>query len=123
MQTAVAAFVHLTEAVALASADRIAYPLAELNDLLTAAPPEDVHALPMPRICDAYRLNYVTAMVEVASHRAGVLPPEWTASILPLPRPVFADSSLRLRSHLLTASPPPFRRRNIFIDSTVGDRV
>ena len=121
METVAAAFVRLTDAVA--SADRIAYPLAELNDILAPASPEDIRALPAPRIADAYRLNYVTAMVEVASHRAGVLPPDWAPSVNPLPRPVFIDRSLGLRPHLLTASPPPFRRRNIFIDSTVGDRI
>jgi len=68
-------------------------------------------------------LNYVTAIVEVAAHRAGVVPPRWTASVKPLDAPVCIDPSPSLRAHLLTASPPPFRRRNIFIDSTVGDRV
>jgi hypothetical protein len=36
---------------------------------------------------------------------------------------MFIDPSLRLRAHLLTSSPPPFRRRNIFIDTTLGGRV
>jgi hypothetical protein len=62
-------------------------------------------------------------MVEVAAHQAGVLPPSWAEEVEPLAHPAFIDPSLRLRAHLLTASPPPFRRRNIFIDSTVGDRV
>ena len=104
-------------------AQLIAYPLAELNDLLTAADGDDVRSLPRPEISDQYRLNYVTAMVELAAHRAGVVPPLWTSAIPPLDRPRFIDSSMRLRAHLLTASPPPFRRRNIFIDSSLGDRV
>jgi hypothetical protein len=116
-----AEFLRLTRAVATEA--RLSYPLAELNDLLTAAPPADIEALPEPRIEDSYRLNYVTAMVEVAAHRAGVLPPAWAETVEPLARPVFIDPSLRLRAHLLTVSPPPFRRRNIFIDSTIGDRV
>jgi hypothetical protein len=94
-----------------------------MNDLLTAAGAEDVACLPFPEIADPYRLNYVTAMVELAAHRAGILPPAWTAQVTPLSEPVFAAASLRLRAHLLTASPPPFRRRNIFIDSSLGDRV
>jgi hypothetical protein len=116
-----ATFARLAEAAD--TTDRIFYPLAELNDLLTAASGDEIEALPPPAISDPYRLNYVTAMVEVAAHRAGVVPPLWTAGVVPLATPVFADPSLSLRAHLLTASPPPFRRRNIFIDSSIGDRV
>jgi hypothetical protein len=36
---------------------------------------------------------------------------------------VFCSSLQSLRMHLLTHSPPPFRRRNIFIDSSLGQRV
>jgi hypothetical protein len=115
------AFARLAREVA--AADRISYPLAELNDLLTPADGAQVEALPRPEIADPYRLNYVTAMVELAAHRAGVVPPSWTASVKPLDAPVFIDESLKLRAHLLTASPVPFRRRNIFIDSSLGDRV
>jgi hypothetical protein len=107
----------------VAHTDRLAYPLAALNDLLTAAAPEDIRSLPVPPILDPYRLNYVTAMVELAAHRAGVIPPAWTAAVEPLSAPVFAVPYLSVRAHLLTASPPPFRRRNIFIDSSLGDRV
>ena len=109
--------------VAVEATERLAYPLAELNDLLTAASAQDLASLPLPPIADPYRLNYVTAMVELAAHRAGIAPPTWAESIPPLACPVFIDPSLRLRAHLLTASPPPFRRRNIFIDSSIGDRV
>ena len=121
METTTASFTRLTDAVAVAS--RIAYPLAELNDLLTNAPADEIERLPMPSIEDPYRLNYVTAMVELAANRAGAIPPLWTAGVIPLASPVFIDPSLALRPHLLTASPPPFRRRNIFIDSSLGDRV
>jgi hypothetical protein len=120
-ETTTAAFDRLAREVD--AAERISYPLAELNDLLTAASGPEVEALPRPTIDDAYRLNYVTAMVELAAHRTGVLPPLWTASVHPLDNPHFIDSSLSLRAHLLTASPPPFRRRNIFIGSSLGDRV
>ena len=114
-------FVQLAREIA--GADRMSYPLAELNDLLTAARGEEIESLPCPEIGDPYRLNYVTAMVELAAHRTGVVPPMWTASVEPLPRPVFIDPSMKLRAHLLTASPPPFRRRNIFIDTSLGGRV
>jgi hypothetical protein len=121
MPTLPATFVQLTREIA--SADRVAYPLAELNDLLTAASAEQIEMLPAPQISDSYWLNYVAAMVELAAHRAGVVPPLWTARVTPLDAPVFFDDSLSLRAHLLTVSPPPFRRRNIFIDSSIGDRV
>jgi hypothetical protein len=114
-------FAQLTEAVG--SAGRISYPLAELNDLLTSAPAEEIQKLPRPLLVDPYRLNYVTAMVEVAAHKAGIAPPLWTADVEPLSKPVFIDNSIALRAHLLTAAPPPFRRRNIFIDSSIGDRI
>jgi len=121
MGTLAATFAQLTEAVG--SAGRISYPLAELNDLLTGAPAEEIERLPRPLLVDPYRLNYVTAMVELAAHRAGIAPLLWTAELEPLSSPVFIDNSIALRAHLLTASPPPFRWRNIFIDSSLGDRV
>ena len=121
METIAASFASLTAAVAADS--RIAYPLAEFNDLLTAALADEIESLPRPAIEDPYRLNYVTAMVELAANRAGVAPPPWTSDVAPLATPVFIDPLLALRPHLLTASPPSFRRRNIFIDSSLGDRV
>jgi hypothetical protein len=121
MEETGATFGRLTREVAAAS--QISYPLAELNDLLRAATGEEVLHLPKPEIDDPYRLNYVTAMVGVAAHRAGVVPPDWALTVEPLPFPVFVDPSLRLRAHLLLSSPQPFCRRNIFIDSTLGDRV
>src|SRR3982750_3486267 len=114
-------FAELAREVACAS--RISYPLAELNDLLTAAAGSEVESLPGPEIEDSYRLNYVTAMVELAAHRTGVVPPLWTASVPPLAEPYFIERSMKLRAHLLTASPVPFRRRNIFIDTSLGGRV
>ncbi len=100
-----------------------AFVLAELNDLLTAAAGEEFHLLPAPGIPDPYLANYVATMVELAAHRRGVHPPLWTSDIVPLRNPVFAVPWQSLRAHLLVNSPVPFRRRNIFIDSSIGDRV
>jgi hypothetical protein len=69
MSTIGSTFLQLADETA--RADRIAYPLAELNDLLAAATAAEIENLPAPSIADPYRLNYVTAMVEVAAHRAG----------------------------------------------------
>jgi hypothetical protein len=59
MQDFAARFLDLTRA--LAAADRISYPLAALNDLLTDSRPEQISALPRPPLTNPYRLNYVTA--------------------------------------------------------------
>ena len=96
METFAGAFARLVKE--LAGADRISYPLAELNDLLTAASGSDIETLPPPAIGDPYRLNYLTAMVELAAHRTGVMPPQWADSVKPLDAPVFIDPSLKLRA-------------------------
>jgi uncharacterized protein (DUF1778 family) len=102
------------------------YALAEINDLLSALAAEelgeavahgDVAGL-SPRM-----QNYVAAMVEQACSVKGVRPPSWTARIEPLATPHFAAPLKSLRLHLLAESPVPFKRRNIFVDSTIGDRV
>jgi hypothetical protein len=41
----------------------------------------------------------------------------------PLERPWFAVPFASLRPHLLSAAPIAFKRRNLFVDATVGDRV
>jgi uncharacterized protein (DUF1778 family) len=100
--------------------------LAALNDLLAGAPAaafdEMVAELPAVR-WDDWTANYVAAMVETAAHRNQLAPPAWTPTIAPLDRPVFSSPLPGLRLHLLLASPPAFKRRNLFVDSTVGDRV
>jgi uncharacterized protein (DUF1778 family) len=102
------------------------YALAELNDFLSKLSAGELseavaHA-------DAARLspflgNYVAAMVEQAAHLKRISPPPWTAGIEPLGCPYFAAPLARLRPHLLRASPVPFKRRNLFVDATIGDRV
>lgn len=67
--------------------------------------------------------NYVAALVEQACALRGVAPPAWTDDVAPLDLPWFAADLTSLRSHLLRASPVPFRRRNLFIDAGVDARV
>ncbi|MBI4904677.1 MAG: hypothetical protein HY820_13635 [Acidobacteria bacterium] len=100
-----------------------AYILAEMNDLLTKASGPEIEGVSAAPIADPYLANYVAAMVEQAAHLRGVRPPLWTSGVAPLARPVFATPWMSLRAHLLLESPVPFRRRNIFIDATIGDRV
>jgi uncharacterized protein (DUF1778 family) len=110
----------------LADADDDRYVLAELNDLLTTlAPSEMREAVAHADLAalTSFLSNYVAAMVEQASHIKGVPAPAWTREIPPLEAPWFATSMKSLRLHLLRASPVPFKRRNIFVDASVGSRV
>lgn len=111
---------------ACADAREARFGIAELNSFLSglsAAELRDaVAAAPAVKLTP-YVENYVAAMVEYACQRHALAVPEWTRSVEPLEDPVFASALQSLRFHLLTHSPPPFRRRNIFIDSSLGDRV
>ena len=102
------------------------FALAELNSLLsdlTAGELSDAVATPPLPGLSAFLANYIAAMVEYACARRAVAVPNWTRSIAPLAEPVFGSELLSLRLHLLAHSPPPFRARNIFIDSSLGDRI
>ena len=117
-------FEELTRALAQRRDRRFA--LAALNDLLTDLPPGRLAVVAVDTglgDLSPYMRNYLAAMVEIAAHRGGVAPPAWVRRIEPLEEPRFATSLAGLRAHLLRASPVPMRRRNIFVDSGVGDRV
>lgn len=62
-------------------------------------------------------------MIEHAAHQKGEAPPDWVHEVEPLDRPWFAVPFTRLRPYLLRAAPVAFKRRNLFVDATVGDRV
>jgi len=70
-----------------------------------------------------YAANYLAALVEMRADQLGCSPPPWTARIDPLDHPHFETDLRCLREHLLLHAPVAFRRRNIFIDAAVGDRV
>ncbi|OGA65308.1 MAG: hypothetical protein A3G83_07425 [Betaproteobacteria bacterium RIFCSPLOWO2_12_FULL_68_20] len=80
-------------------------------------------AEPPPAGLSDFHANYVAAMVEQACAARGVDAPQWTRGVAPLARPAFASDLASLRLHLLAHSPPPFRRRNLFVDSSVGAQV
>jgi uncharacterized protein (DUF1778 family) len=116
-------FQDLTEACTDSEGARFA--LAELSTWLAnlgAAELQEAVASPPPPL-SPYLANYVAAMVEYACARRGAAPPAWTRAVAPLTEPVFGSALMSLRLYLLTHSPAPFRRRNIFIDSSVGSRV
>ena len=116
-------FQELTDACRDSQGVRFA--LAELNSWLAglgAGEIQDAVASP-PHGLTPYLANYIAAMVEYVCGRHDVAPPAWTRTIAPLGEPVFGSTLMSLRLHLLTHSPAPFRRRNIFIDASVGARV
>jgi hypothetical protein len=121
-------FQELVRAVAALPADAAErrFAFAELNDFLAAlARGELANAVrePPPAGADPYTANYIAAMVETAAHRYGLRAPAWTERVAALAEPVFGTALVSLRLHLLTAAPPAFRRRNIFIDASIGARV
>ncbi|MFU8814481.1 MAG: plasmid mobilization protein [Pseudomonadales bacterium] len=102
------------------------YVLAELNDFLchlNAGEFRDAVAFAPAAPLAAFEAAYVAAMVEQAAAVKGAPAPDWTRQVGALEQPWFASRLTSLRLHLLTSSPPPFRRRNLFVDSTIGDRV
>lgn len=102
------------------------FALADLNDLLSgltaAAFTEVVDNLDLSELTPFLR-NYVTAMIEQAGNQKGAPVPAWTLEVEPLEDPYFAVPFASLRLHLLRAAPVAFKRRNLFVDATVGDRV
>jgi len=117
---------EFNESVAACAGSEAGFALAELNSLLsayTAAELREAVATSPTAPLSPFLANYVAAMVELACGRRGLPPPAWATAIAPLPEPAFGTTLETLRLHLLTHSPAPFRRRNIFIDATLGDRV
>ncbi len=100
--------------------------LAELNSLLsnlTAGELREAIAAPPGVLLTPLLANTIAAMVELACARRDIALPAWTGGIEPLPVPAFGSTLQSVRLHLLKSSPAPFRRRNLFVDSTLGDRI
>lgn len=110
----------------LSSAEKPSFAFAELLDLLARLTPSEFRTAvaDLPSVAlSPYWQNYLAATVEQAAVQKKLAPPEWTAKIQPLEEPVFGSTLRSLREHLLFNAPPAFRRRNIFIDASVGARV
>lgn len=99
--------------------------LAGLSAWLVTLGPGEITAATAepPSGLSDFHANYVAAMVEHACAARIVPAPRWTREIAPLAYPVFATELTSLRLHLLTHSPPAFRRRNLFVDTVVGGQV
>lgn len=110
----------------LNDADHHRYALAALNDIFTSTSAGEFRLMiaePLKIPLDDFNLNYLAAMIEFAAARKKVNPPSWVFNVVPLKTPYFGTDILNLRLYLLTHSPAVFRNRNIFIDSSLGDRV
>jgi Protein of unknown function (DUF1778) len=111
---------------ALNGPDEPAFALAEINSLISGLAAQELRQAVMEApevLLPPFLANYVAAMVETACSMRGLPIPAWTGKVAPLTEPAFGSTLPSLRLYLLTRSPPPFRQRNIFIDSSVGQQV
>lgn len=107
------------------------FALADLHDFLADCGPQPFEEALQETAVTAKGLaslspflqNYVAAMVEQAATQKSLMPPRWVRDILPLDAPYFAGALRSVRQYLLVVSPVPFKRRNLFVDATIGDRV
>ena len=110
----------------LAERPRDPYVLAELGDLLESLGATTfataVEFLSRSKLDDV-SANLLSAMVETRAAKLGIHPPDWVGELEPLRTPWFPTELLSVRLHLLCNSPAAFRRRNLFVDSTLGDRA
>jgi hypothetical protein len=118
-------FQRLIRELAAADAERERLVWAEIHDFLEELDAGEFEgSLPVPAAgLEPRRSNILAAMVEFAARRKGVTPPSWTAAIPPLEMPVFGSELRSLREYLLVWAPVEFRRRNLFVDASIGARV
>lgn len=108
----------------LRKAEDSSYILALLNDYLMNMPEllwNDA-LKDSPENIDIENLCYIASMIERATEIRGLELPQWVKDIGPLSKPYFGSKLKNLRMYLLINSPIAFRKRNIFIDASVGDR-
>ena len=70
-----------------------------------------------------FQINYTIAMIGHRAHTLGCTAPDWVNDFPILHKPYFGTNLKSLRLYLLVNSPIAFKQRNIFIDSTLGERV
>ena len=110
----------------VAASDDRSFALAELADFLRGLPRGEfnraVAAAPRVRL-EPPTLNHLAGTIELAAERRGVPPPGWTRDV-PIPHtPQFGSSLSSVRLHLLTRAPVALRRRNLFMDASLDERV
>lgn len=112
--------------VEFGSGARTSFVLAEVSDLLGELGGSELSELAEPEgfsRLDEFHRCYVAAMLEQACSLKGVRAPAWVKEVDALEQPWFATDLRSLRPHLLMSSPVAFKRRNLFVDSSIGDRV
>ena len=72
---------------------------------------------------DADTLNYIAGAIELAAERRGLRPPRWTRDVPIAGSPMFGSPLSSVRLYLLTRGPVALRRRNVFVDASVDERV
>ena len=113
-------------AAALAASDQPRFALAELLDFLRALPRGEfeVAVASAPRAKLAPRiLNHLAGTIELAASHRNVKAPEWTSEVAIPDAPMFGSSLGAVRLQLLTHAPVAMRRRNIFVDASLDQRV
>jgi hypothetical protein len=100
--------------------------LGELADFLRALPVgpfrRAVAEPPRARLDPALH-NHLAGMIELAASRRGQAAPAWTPEVPASREPAFGSSLASLRLYLLTRAPVALRRRNLFMDASIDDRV
>ncbi len=110
----------------LAAGERRSLSLAALHDFFGGLGSEELYRVledPAPLRLASPDDALVAAMIEHAASLKHARVPEWVLGTAALPTPWFATELRSLRLHLLASSPPAFRRRNLFVDTSVGGRV
>ena len=109
----------------IAIASDSSYALAFLNDSLMKVPKHTWSDLVSikPENLNFENLCYVASMIEHAAEIRELNTPLWVNDIGALQTPYFVSTFKNLRLYLLINSPVSFRKRNIFIDASIGDRV
>lgn len=111
---------------ALARDERRSLALAALHDFLDRLELDEwgrcLATRPPSRVPPPYDA-LLAAMIEHAASLRGAPVPDWVLRTPPSNVPFLASELTSLRLHLLTSSPPAFRRRNLFVDTSVGGRA
>ena len=72
---------------------------------------------------DPNTANHLAGAIELAASRRGQKTPDWVATIPSAGVPRFGSQLESVRLHLLTQSPVALRRRNLFMDASIDERV
>lgn len=99
---------------------------AELADYLRELPPalfaRAIASAPRARL-GPETMNRLAGTLELAAFRRDQSSPYWTDQVAIPQEPVFGSALSSVRLHLLVRAPVALRRRNLFMDASMDDRV